>query len=532
VFKPKRPSLPRPESPLRRQPNLAPTPNPRPGFSQSVRGGRPPVGTTPNKAPLKASTSGRPPTAAPPRPYSRTGSRLGSRGDEEANGRGSTGQSFSQPQRSPSRLGSAHGQDSELNKLRAQLADRDRRLEEQANNLAEMESSVKELSALIPTDGSSPGGRVSDYDDKSSAQLRQALREKNEKISILTADFDAHRADFRSTLDSLEMASTETERVYEEQKRDLLAQIAELQEMRQNQEDFEGVAEQLKQLEELVAELEEGLEESRRGEAEARGEVEFLRGEVERGRSELRREREKAAAALQDAGGNPPSSKELEAKDDEIRGLKAIIHGLSDGQSTPNTNASSSADHEDVQRLEAALEESRLEREELEKEVEQLRRDNAASKTAGHNHARHASELTEKALPMRPRRDTVKAAATLEEHTVHEQDEEDRHGNGLANDHDDNSEAVFCELCKSPEHDTLDCTSLRAPASDSLARDDSLHRHEPAAVPKPLSLGREKEEAPKEEKVKAKEAEKDDDKWCALCEQDGHLAFDCPQEQY
>jgi chromosome segregation ATPase len=463
---------------------------------------------------------------------------MGNRGDEESNGRGSTGQSFSQPLRSPSRLGSAHGQESELTKLRAQLADRDRRLEEQANNLAEMESSVKELSALIPTDGSSPGGgRGSDYDDKSSVQLRQALREKNEKISILTADFDAHRADFRSTLDSLEMASTETERVYEEQKRDLLAQISELQEMRQNQEDFEGVAEQLKQLEELVAELEEGLEESRRGEAEARGEVEFLRGEVERGRSELRREREKAAAALQDAGGNAPSSKELEAKDDEIRGLKAIIHGLSDGQSTPNTNASSGADNEDVQRLQAALEESRLEREELELEVEQLRRDNASSKMAGQSHARHASELTEKALPMRPRRDTVKAAAPLDEHTVHEQDEEDDQDDGLANDrdHDHESEALFCELCKSPEHDTLDCTSLRAPASDSLARDDSTHHPEPADMPKPLSLGREKEDTPKEpvaEKVKEKEAEKDEDKWCALCEKDGHLAFDCPEEQY
>ena len=24
----------------------------------------------------------------------------------------------------------------------------------------------------------------------------------------------------------------------------------------------------------------------------------------------------------------------------------------------------------------------------------------------------------------------------------------------------------------------------------------------------------------------------DADKWCALCEQDGHLAFDCPNEQY
>jgi chromosome segregation ATPase len=435
------------------------------------------------------------------------------------------GLGFSQTLRSPSRLGSAPGQDAELSKLRALLADRDRRLEEQANNLAEMESSVKELSALIPTDGPAPGSRGED-DDKNTAQLRQALREKNEKISMLTVEFDAHRADFRSTLDSLEMASTETERVYEEQKSDLLAQIAELQEMRQNQEDFEGVAEQLKQLEELVAELEEGLEESRRGEAEARGEVEFLRGEVERGRSELRREREKAAAALKDAGGSATSPKELEAKDDEIRGLKALIHGLSDGQNTPSTNPSSGSDPEDVKLLQAALEESRLEREELEREVEQLRRDNASAKTNGHgqSHARHASESTEKALPVRPRRDTVKAPAPVEQQIVHEEEDED----SPSHNHNENeTEAVFCELCKSPEHDTLDCTSLRAPTSGSQARDE--REHEPAAMPKPLSLGRDNDSAAS---LPKKPAEKDEEKWCALCEKDGHQAFDCPDDAY
>ena len=36
----------------------------------------------------------------------------------------------------------------------------------------------------------------------------------------------------------------------------------------------------------------------------------------------------------------------------------------------------------------------------------------------------------------------------------------------------------------------------------------------------------------KEAQAKEKEAEKDEDKWCALCEKDGHLAFDCPEEQY
>ena len=121
------------------------------------------------------------------------------------------------------------------------------------------------------------------------AQLRAAIQEKNEKIAVLTAEFDTHRADFRSTLDTLELASTETERVYERRVEELLEERRSL--MAQS-EDVESVAHQLRQLEEVVQELEEGLEDARRGEAEARGEVEFLRGEVERVRAELRRERE------------------------------------------------------------------------------------------------------------------------------------------------------------------------------------------------------------------------------------------------
>ena len=66
-------------------------------------------------------------------------------------------------------------------------------------------------------------------EDKDAAQLRALLREKNEKIAMLTAEFDAHRADFRSTIDTLELASTETERVYEKRVEDLLQEIREYQ---------------------------------------------------------------------------------------------------------------------------------------------------------------------------------------------------------------------------------------------------------------------------------------------------------------
>ena len=134
-------------------------------------------------------------------------------------------------------------------------------------------------------------GSISDNNSVTEiTQLQSIIAEKNAKIATLTAEFDSHRSDFRSTLDTLELASTETERVYEKKVEDLLEERRVL--LAQG-EDVESVARQLRQLEEVVQELEEGLEDARRGEAEARGEVEFLRGEVERVRAELRRERER-----------------------------------------------------------------------------------------------------------------------------------------------------------------------------------------------------------------------------------------------
>ena len=429
--------------------------------------------------------------------------------------------SFSQPLRSPSRLGSAGGgQDQEIAKLKSQLHERDKRLEEQAASLAEMEQSVKELSTILPSsDGmGSPNGKTRSIgslggdEDATASQLRQVLREKNEKISLLTAEFDAHRADFRSTLDSLEMASTETERVYEEQKRDLLQQLAELQEVRESKEDFEGITAQLKQLEELVAELEEGLEESRRGEAEARGEVEFLRGEVERGRSELKREREKAVAAVHGGGA---SGKELEQKEDEIRGLKVIIHGLSSNPASPAAGAGASAngvlgDAGEVKRLQVALDEAQSEKEGLERELEQLRRDAAATNGAGH--VRNESEKTattseSRPLPARSRSNTVKAAQTTRAIDA-PLPTPAATGTSVTNGDTTVSGGVYCEMCESSDHDTLDCAKLQGDKTT-------------------YSPGKENENGKVNSKTVAEE-----DKWCALCEKDGHLAFDCPEEQY
>ena len=468
----------------------------------------------------------------------------------------------------------------EVQRLKRLLGERDKQLEAQASSLAEMEASVSDLQNLIPEAGMDLERMRSGGDDPNDvAQLRSLLREKNEKINILTIEFDNHRADFRSTIDTLELASTETERVYERKVEELQDENREL---RERGEDVESVANQLKQLEELVAELEEGLEDARRGEAEARGEVEFLRGEVERGRSELRREREKAAAALKGAGAmvdgpTSPGSREVEQRDDEIRGLKAIIHSLSSGAEdhsrSPLHRQGSSVDPEEfrtvkssVDRLEREKEELRglVERkayreEELERELERLRKQVGQVEQRESVISNGMSEHTAtegKRSSGRDSKGTVVSWRGSPQAKRHEAPkpfepvmESDTHSSA-------DGSVLWCEICETGGHDILNCAAMGGDGSApkplangmrngkdavieglrnlSVSSDRSRPTGTPtkspgnapsAPLPTPFNTNANSSlVAPKGG------AAADPEKWCALCESEGHDVTACPNE--
>jgi hypothetical protein len=537
-LKSRRPSLPRPESPFRKQPNLVPTP--ARNFSMSQRSAVPPRFTSSPAPPISTTPRAASRSAAPSRPYSRTGSRVGNRAETQ---RPSTSSAASIARRSPSRQVNVD-QDGEIQRLMAQLEEKDRQLQEQAGSLVEMESSLKEIQELIPADGSDAEGSSDVF------ELRQAVHDREDKIQSLIDEFDAHRADFRSTIDTLELASAETERVYEAKIADLLAEIQELRELSHSREDVENVARQLKGLEELVAELEEGLEDARRGEAEARGEVEFLRGEVERGRSELRREREKAAKALQgakEAEGQTSRDKDVELKDDEIRGLKAIIHSLSSGpEASPMARQSSAsarfADPEELKKTQATVQQLERERselqglidrkafreEELERAVEQLRRAAEQERKSIMN----TPEATRSPTRYRsPRKDEQRAWCEVCETSGHDSlncpNIEDTNGHEMNDSHERQAEH------DEPEDELYSqMRSLNVSAPNKDKYNDKLEAPAPLSLRKTLSnTSNNGAEKSKETQV-APAAESDADKWCALCEKDGHLAFDCPDEQY
>ncbi|KAL6239351.1 hypothetical protein BDW75DRAFT_138425 [Aspergillus navahoensis] len=456
----RRPSLPRPESPrVTAPPKLSLS-----GLRTPSAASRTPTSNGFSRSPVKA------PSRASDRPPSRFSVEDGPSSARTSDyGRNSMGAEISDLKE-------------QVKALEKQLLDRDKQLEEQANTLSDFQRTLEEL------------------EGSDALSIRAQLREKNERIAQLTMEFDMHRADFRSTLDTLEVAASETERVYEQRIDELMHQNKELQD---RGEDVEAVARQLKQLEELVSELEEGLEDARRGEAEARAEVEFLRGEVERTKLELKKERD-SSGVPRESRMSPDGhfSRELEQKDDEIRGLKAIIHSLSRGDPDlhalqqngfgprPDHNSDHVADLEQrVQEYERVNEHKTYRIEELERELQQLQangggrtrsptitQSNGQHKPTGSvgkisngqtiNHAHRLSDRTvvpgdwqdeplqNGLYPSYPshRRGESDASARLE--TMHESD---------AQESDSRSEdggSLWCEICETGGHDILSCTNM------------------------------------------------------------------------
>ncbi|PLB34043.1 CAP-Gly domain containing linker protein BIK1 [Aspergillus candidus] len=484
----RRPSLPRPESPRGPPPSKLSlaglrTPSAAARSAPSSNGyPRSPVKGSPVKAPSRASD----------RPPSRV-----SLEDDAVSTRTSD---F--PIRT-SNVAEIQGLKDRVSNLEQQLSDRDQQLGEQAGALSEFQHLLEEL------------------EGSDALSVRAQLREKNDRIAQLMAEFDLHRADFRSTLDTLEIAASETERVYEQRLEEVMQHNRELQD---RGEDVEEVARQLKQLEELVSELEEGLEDARRGEAEARAEVEFLRGEVERTKLELQRERENSAGPRSSTGG-PRQSRELDQKDDEIRGLKAIIHSLSRGD--PDIHAlqqnglKSQGDHDpqhladleqQVQELERLTEQKTYRIEELERELQQSQtngnsrtrsstvtvaaphhqKTGSTSKASNHLTSNHSHRLSDRTVvpsdwhdapepdddyqPYPPQR-TAPDASHRRLETMPESDSRSDDGNSM-----------WCEICETGNHDILSCSNMfGAQNKNKDAPSKGPSQYETATEDKPTS---------------------------------------------
>ena len=613
-FKPKsRPSLPRPESPIRKAQNAGPTSSGRPSvgapkLSRSLIGGpRYAQSPTPAKfgSSIKGGTTGdtgrkpvnfnkpTPITPNNPRSQSRSNSRLGPEVmfDEDSDNTPVGVAKIKQAQSSQQGTESDSNLGDEVQRLKQMLEVRERQLEKQTYDLEEMQSSIAELQIATPKHNSagtarSRGSGIDDLDDPS---LRFLVQEKNEKIAKLTSEFDAHRAQFRNTIDSLERTSDETNRIYEQKVEGLNQEIRDLQD---RGEDVESVAQQLKQLEELVQELEEGLEDARRGEAEARGEVEFLRGEVERTRSELRREREKAAAALKGVGATMDgsfspsgSSREIEQRDDEIRGLKAIIHSLSrdavpemgspksgsrrvskrhsnqanghvDGQIVEERQARERLERE-IKELEGLVDRKTYREEELEHEIERLRKATAHVSAGSNGYSERTAIAKSNHRPNNSKSSSHDWRETTPQvkrpiPQLESMPESDGHSTTMTD-----SSSLYCEMCEKFGHEIFTCPNINdeQPQHEEenshltsrnqleSSKGPSLSSPHVVDYPPPLSPAR----SPVRSPTTTPQAKMpnlmdqgpapgkasgiiDMEKWCAVCERDGHESVDCPFE--
>lgn len=602
AIKPKsRPSLPRPESPTRR-PALptsqsSTTANGRTsalGFNSSVRGGRPPVVSSP--APKRTAQP-----STPVRPLSRSASRLAARSppnhqDTPTVSRTVNGLRTATKATAPPSV--------ELRRLQQELAERDLQLQVQAIALAEMEASLAEVQSIQASAETQSMKVANGADVEGSADLRAALREKNEKIAVLTAEFDQHRSDFRSTIDTLEMASTETEKVYEKRVEELQTEVREQQreivELRENLVDVDIVGQQFKQLEELVQELEEGLEDARRGEAEARSEVEHLRGEVERTKSELQHEKERVGSRTPALDTNV-----MEQKDAEIRDLKATIQELKSASRQQDATASQYL-IEQLESLEADLQDLSKQNTELKSELASAstRETNLTSELTHIRQQQDASHLATKPTHETPQQQPRATSPTRRPipiipptannaspvipfssggsspmrfglglglsgmrsglHTSSPRPNSSD-GGGFPNSpsrtthaHVAQGNVKYCDICDEETHDTTQCRhySAREDGESGLDGIDAEFDDDDGGEEEAVSQSHERdlhydqdqsatgsaeEGAGREEPVydatgtgpaPGKRTKRIDmTKWCALCERDGHESVDCPFEE-
>ncbi|KAL9127306.1 MAG: hypothetical protein Q9217_003793 [Psora testacea] len=522
--KAKRPSLSRPESPQRKsqnpsltsqarpsigKPNLSKSilggsryaPSPTPGkLGASMRGIRDVAGDPGKRLPVNPKPAIRKPTGLRPssRSESRSESRLGPEAmfdDESDKPPIGVAKTAYTPRPTQQMSRPVSKQDDELKLLRSELEQRDKQLEKYAADLEEMQSSLAELQSVSVKRSSAMtrSSRGSGIDDLDAPSLRVLVREKNEKITALTNEFDTHRADFRDTIDILEHTSDETNRHYEDR-------IANLEDELRNQnnrdDDVESVAQQLILLEKQVEDLEEGLEDSRRGESEARGEVEHLRGEVERGRAELRREKERTAAALKagvDGSSEASLQREIAHRDNELNGLKAIIHSLSrDASATSPSSPKSSRrlkrsshsqpnGHIDAQLTEERQAREKLEQQikdleslvdrktyreqELEHEIQRLRTYDSHVSTASngysertvmtHNYQRQKTSEDSQLHNWRDQPPLPQPEQNLSVSNLDSMPESDTHSTTMTE-----SSALWCEMCETTGHDILHCASM------------------------------------------------------------------------
>jgi hypothetical protein len=358
--------------------------------------------------------------------------------------------------------------------------------------------------------------------------------------------------------------------------------VTEIRELHDRIQDVDDVSKGMKQLEEVVQELEEGLEDARRGEAEARGEVEFLRGEVERTKAELERERQKFTET---SSPKPVDTRGIEQRDDEIRGLKAIIHSLSsgpdlgegskEGAHTTSFPAAESSIQESVDRLEREKKELQilLERksgreEELEKELGKFQRSSVIS-----NAFSDKTMTQEKRLSGRDSRGTVmswrdSSASKAESRPLASMAEVESVSSTAG------SATLWCEICETGGHDILTCPNIDGSKSntngapsvppkssanvESHFKKASISSLDPDK-PKPLTMGKKALPPPPglapsgplplplpsipsstsvttitsaalDSIIAGKDGTKNANKWCAICEHDGHDSINCPME--
>lgn len=404
----------------------------------------------------------------------------------------------------------------QLESVTGELEERGLQLDEQTNLLRELESTVVEFQSLKEAEEASQAENNLSMGDSALAleELKQKhafeLEERDRKTALLKTQLETRRNEFRQTLEDLQTDMHESNAAYTEEIQSLQTKLAET----------EHLHNRVQELEQLLAESGNQNNSNREvADQEAKAQISKL-AELENKlldkdqqltdmKQQLEQARRQLAAVSAGSSMDSPLSSPFSKRSSIVTGGGGDDDAVNEKlkQQLKTERAKRIQLETEVQNLESIVESKIFREEELEAHIEALQQQQQGGVGKG---PLDGTKTLLEALPIES-----PTASKFGRRTAVEANND--HGD---HDHD----ALPLDADSSGHAITTKTPSPKLPTTEPQDEED-------APAPEPELPAQEQEEVPIYKSPKKVDPAAGRDKWCGLCEREGHESIECPYEE-
>lgn len=453
-----------------------------------------------------------------------------------------------------------HDLQQQLGMTQNELKERDYQLQEQMGLLRDLESTVVEFQALkeeedVEREASAEKQNPSVLEEIKKNHQRE-LEERDRKITNMRAQLDQRRSDFRETLDTLQLDMQESNSAY----------VREIQTLQTQLLEAKGIAERVPALEQYVRDMEslggsghqnKGADQEARAHITKLAELENKLLEKDQKLHGMKEQLEQALQRVQDI--SYPSSAPSEEQTKET----LIINEQLKDQLKAEQKQRITLENE-ISKLESIIEQKASREQELEREVEVLKQ-NRNNPPESSSHTRNVSTSTTDLVSISrenlfsttsgretpitpPRIDTLLEALPIHSPKlilpavtiITSSDEKSINRSpalppGALSPSSSTAISIVSVITAAAQQHSKSTTTAAATAAATIATSPLTHKSRLSSSASTFKALTETVlpvfNSPSFSKKKLVEVDREQEKWCGLCERSGHGSLECPFEE-